>query len=63
MGAWGTPSSFGVLMWQPSLTPEDQARTDTQVVRPPPPHRVMTWHGGHIQTHAAFHIPGLGQER
>ena len=28
-GAWGTLSSFGVLMWQPPLTLKDQAQTNT----------------------------------
>ena len=41
-GAWGTLSSFGVLMWQPPLTLKDQAQTNTQVVQPLPPHRAMT---------------------
>ena len=59
----GYPVAFGVLMRQPPLTLEDQARTDTQVVQPPPAHGVITRHGGHIQIHAAFHIPGSGRER
>jgi hypothetical protein len=41
-GAWGTPLS---LMWQLPLTLEDQARTDTRVVRPPPAHGAMTRRG------------------
>ena len=59
----GYPVAFGALMRQPPLTLEDQARTNTQVVRPPPAHGAMTWRGGHIRIHAAFHIPGLGRER